>query len=473
MLFKQTIAKLPLVFSTTLLTILVGSAGLVVAIKDSNLFKIRSEFSTTTSEAGQENQPLRTLTGHSAWVYSVAISPNGQTIASGSYDKTIKIWNVQTGEVNTLIGHGNAISSLAISSNGKLLVSGSWDRKIKLWNLETRELLRTFTGHSDDVESVAISPDNQTIVSGSYDKTIKIWNLQTGKLIRTLNSSDNVRSVAISPDGQTVATSSGDGKIMIWQLNTGKLKIPLAAHNKAVTSVAFSPDGKILASSSEDGTIKLWDMQTGQLTYILKGHDRAILSVAFSPDSQTLASSGEDEKIKLWNTKTGELLRNLASHNKAVWSVAFSTQNNTLVSGSADQTIKVWSVSPSKNKTKLSPEELEAALTTQPEITNPSQVFALNGRLYNQINQGWQKRSRSNQDLVYRVGVAKDGAIIGYRAINSANGNSVELIQLSELLYKLVGRRVTSQEPIGHFKVVFTRQGILEVSPWWGYKGKI
>lgn len=472
LLFKQIIANSPFIFPSAFLTILIGSAGVGVAMQDSNLFKIRSEISTTTSEAGQENQPLRTLTRHSAWVYCVAISPNGQTIASGSYDKTIKIWNRQTGEVNTLIGHENAISSLAISSDGKFLVSGSWDRKIDLWNFETRELIRTFKGHSDDVESVAISPNNQTIVSGSYDKTIKIWNLQTGELIRTLNSSDNVRSVVISPDGHTVASSSGDGNIMIWQLNTGDLKIPLAAHKKAVTSVAFSPDGKTLASSSEDGTVKLWNMQTGQLNYTLDGGHGAILSVAFSPDSQTLASSGYDREIKLWNTQTGELLRDLSSHNKAVWSVAFSTKDNILASGSADKTIKIWSVSPSKSQTNLSPEELEAPLTTQPEITNLSQVSALNSILYNQINQGWEKRVISNHDLVYRVGVARDGAIIGYKAIDSAIDNSVEQSQLSELLYKLVSRRVKSQEPIGHFKVVFTRQGILQVSPWWGYRGK-
>ena len=432
-----------------------------------------------TIESDQNDQQLAILLKQSVWIYSVAISPDGQTLASGSYDKTIKVWNLRTGKLlHILLGHREAVQAVAFSRDGKLLASGSWDKTIKLWNLETGELIRTFSGHLDDIKAIAISSDGQTLASGSWDKTIKLWNLETGKLLRTLNQKDVVRSVAFSPDGQILASGSEDGKIMTWQLSTGELRTPLAAHDKAVWSIAFSPDGQTLASGSCDRTIKLWHPQTGQLLRTLTGHDRAVWSVAFSPDGQTLASGSYDRTIKLWHPQTGQLLRTLAGHNQGVWSVAFSPDEQTLASAGADETIRLWRVSPDRPASKPSPtlqkptiSELGAALTTAPEITNSTQLYALNRNLYNQINQEWQNRSASEQDSVYRVGVGEDGEILGYSAVNPAADNSSELTPLSDLLYKLVTRPATKQEPMGHFKVVFTNRGVLEVSPWRGYTG--
>ena len=157
-------------------------------------------------------QPWRcvnTLTGHLRGVESVAISSDGQMLASGSNDKTIKIWRLGTGEeVHTLTGHSGwlaGVNSIAISPDGQTLVSGSYDKTIKLWQIVTGRQIRTFTGHSQPVNSVSISPDGQTLVSGSLDSTIKLWQIGTGKEILTLpGHSSTVNSVAISPDGQTI-----------------------------------------------------------------------------------------------------------------------------------------------------------------------------------------------------------------------------------------------------------------------------
>ncbi|OCR01371.1 hypothetical protein BCD67_23240 [Oscillatoriales cyanobacterium USR001] len=305
--------------------------------------------SSIGSKSSLENVSLvKTLTGHSDLVRSVAISPDGQTLVSGSLDKTIKIWNLATGNlIRTLEGHSNSVFSVAISPDEQTLVSGSDDNTIKIWNLATGNLIRTLEGHSHWVWSVAISSDGQTLVSGSDDNTIKIWNLTTGNLIRTLEGHSNwVYSVAISPDGQTLVSGSGDNTIKIWTLATGNLIRTLEGHSNYVRSVAIGPDGQTLVSGSNDHTIKIWTLATGNLIRTLEGHSNSVLSVAISPDGQTLVSGSLDNTIKIWNLATGNLIRTLPGHSNSVYSVAISPDGQTLVSGSRDNTIKIWRVSP-------------------------------------------------------------------------------------------------------------------------------
>jgi WD40 repeat protein len=270
---------------------------------------------------------VHTLTGHSHGVVSVAISPDGQTLASGSRDDTIKLWDLKTGqEIRTLTGHSFYINSVAISPDGQTLASSSSDSTIKLWDLKTGQEIRTLTGHC--CESVAISPDGQTLASSSEDSTIKLWHLKTGQEIRTLTGhSRGVASVAISPDGQTLFSGSWDSTIKLWHLKTGQEIRTLTGHSDGVLSVAISPDGQSLASRSRDNTIKVWDLKTGQEICTLTGQSGRHFSVAISPDGQTLVS-GSGNTIKLWHLKTGQEIR------------TFTGQ--TLFSGSNDETIKIW-----------------------------------------------------------------------------------------------------------------------------------
>ncbi len=198
------------------------------------------------------------LEGHSNGVLSVAFSPDGKTIASGSADNTIKLWNLEGKELRTLTGHSNGVWRVAFSPDGKTIAIGSDDNTIKLCNLEGKELL-TLTGHINEVISVAFSPDGKTIASGSLDNTIKLWNLE-GKELRTLTGHSNrVWSVAFSPDGKTIASGSSDNTIKLWNLEGKELRT-LTGHSNWVWSVAFSPDGKTIASGSYDKSIKLWDI---------------------------------------------------------------------------------------------------------------------------------------------------------------------------------------------------------------------
>jgi WD40 repeat protein len=299
---------------------------------------------------------LQTLTGHSEGVSSVAYSPDGQTLASGGNDNTIKLWNVNTGNLlQTLEGHSNSVNSVAYSPNGQTVASGSRDSTIKLWNVNTGNLLQTLTGHSNSINSVAYSPDGQTVASGSRDSTIKLWNVNTGNLLQTLTGHSNwVNSVAYSPDGQTLASASDDNTIKLWNVNTGNLLQTLKGHSYSVTSVAYSPDGQTLASGSSDKTIKLWNVNTGKLLQTLEGHSNGVKSVAYSPDGQTLASV-DDKTIKLWDIKTGNLLQNVTNRSFMSFftSVAYSPDGQTVAIGSYDKTIKIWQVVASINKAPI------------------------------------------------------------------------------------------------------------------------
>ncbi|MCT7954233.1 protein kinase domain-containing protein [Laspinema palackyanum] len=286
------------------------------------------------------------LRGHSSMVSSVAISPDGQTLVSGSLDETIKIWNLATGNlIRTLAGHSRGVSSIKISPDGQTLVSCGRDNcgrgNIKIWNLTTGNLIRTLAGHSLWVSSVAISPDGQTLVSCGGDKDIKIWNLATGNLISTLAVySPFLASVKISPDGQTLV-SHGGSTIKIWNLATGNLISTPAVHSRKVNSVAISPDGQTLVSGSLDTTIKISNLATGNLIRTLGRHSLWVRSVAISPDGQTLVSCGGDAAIKIWNLANGNLIRTLGGHSLWVTSVAISPDGQTLVSCDRN-TIKIW-----------------------------------------------------------------------------------------------------------------------------------
>ncbi|AKV67221.1 serine/threonine-protein kinase [Microcystis panniformis] len=288
----------------------------------------------------------KTLTGHSNVVWSVAYSPDGRYLASGSWDKTIKIWEVATGkQLRTLTGHSDWVRSVVYSPDGRYLASGSWDKTIKIWEVATGKELRTLTGHSREVMSVVYSPDGRYLASGSDDDTLTIWEVATGKQLRTLTGhSLFVMSVVYSPDGRYLASGNDDKTIKIWEVATGKQLRTLTGHSDWVRSVVYSPDGRYLASGSWDKTIKIWEVATGKELRTLTGHSREVMSVVYSPDGRYLASGSDDNTIKIWEVATGKELRTLTGHSDVVISVVYSPDGRYLASGSGDNTIKIWRV---------------------------------------------------------------------------------------------------------------------------------
>ena len=270
--------------------------------------------------------------GHSDQIMQVAISDG--KIVSGSLDKTVKIWDINTGELlNTLTGHTNYVYSVAI--NEGRVVSGSWDKTIKVWDVITGNLLNTLQGHGDFVRCVAIREEK--IVSGSLDKTIKIWDSNTGKLLNTLIGHTNyVYSVAIS-EGKVVS-GSRDKTVKIWDVNTGELLNTLEGHIDSIASVAVR-DGKVV-SGSWDKTIKIWDVNTGELLKTLEGHDEYITGVAIRRGR--IISSSVDKSIKVWDITTGRLLCRLEGHFSRVNGVTI--REGKIISCSSDKELKIWSL---------------------------------------------------------------------------------------------------------------------------------
>ncbi len=295
---------------------------------------------------------LYVQTGHTFGVNAVAFSPNSKTLASGSFDNTIKFWNTETGqELRTLAGHTKSVQAVVFSTDGRTLASGSADKTIKLWNAETGQELRTLAGHTSDVYTIVFSPDDKFIASGSRDKTIKLWRVETGQELKTL--AGNI--VAFAPDGKTLASAGDeDNDIRLWNVETGQTVRTFSGHTNVIKSVAFSPDGKTLASGSFDNTIKLWNVATGREVKTLAKHSDVVESVAFAPDGKTIASGSGDNTIKLWQVATGRELRTLAKHSDIVNSVAFAPDGKTLASGSEDKTIKLWNVATGRELRTLS-----------------------------------------------------------------------------------------------------------------------
>ena len=345
---------------------------------------------------------LQTLTGHRAWANAASFSPDGQTLAAVGLDNRIKLWDVGSGraawtltarapdgapehvnsvavslngqtlasgngpfidgegairlfemasgrELQKLRGHTNAVLSVATSGSENLVGSGSADGTIRIWNATTGQAIRTLIGHRGPVRAIAFSPNGSTLASGGEDQTVKLWDVAQGKEIRNLTKHTGaVRAVIFSADGRTLASGSSDSSIKLWDLGSGQELRAIASQQGTLLSVAFSADGKHLASSGvlpgngENNVIKVWDLLTGQAVLTLLSRQLAVKAVTFSGDGRTLASAGADKTIKLWEIPSGRELRTLAGHELWVNTVAYSPNGMTLVSGSEDSTIKLW-----------------------------------------------------------------------------------------------------------------------------------
>jgi len=284
------------------------------------------------------------LHGHGGPVRSVAWSPDGRQVATGSHDHTARIWDATTGEVvRTLDGHGNWVLSVAWSPDGRRVATGSRDKTARIWDATTGEVIRALEGHGDWVRSVAWSPDGRRVATGSSDKTARIWDATTGDVVRTLEGhEDEVHSVAWSPDGRRVATGSSDDSARIWDATTGDVVRAVKDFEWHVHSVAWSPDGRRVATGSSHWSAQIWDATTGELVRTLDGHGNWVLSVAWSPDGRRLATGSEDDTVRIWDATTGEVVRVLVGHGDNVESVAWSPDGRRVATASWDKTARIW-----------------------------------------------------------------------------------------------------------------------------------
>ncbi|NEO84200.1 MAG: DnaJ domain-containing protein [Spirulina sp. SIO3F2] len=310
--------------------------------------------STSTSTTTTHRKPhsphwhcAGVLRGHQDAVSAIALSPDGRYLVSGSYDETIRIWQLSTGrQFRVLTGHRDRIHCVAISPDGRWLASGSADQTIKLWNLQTGQPVRTLGhwlgGHRQAVLCLGFHPDRKRLVSGGADQTLRFWKLASGKQLRCVSGYGSaVTGLVLSVDGKFLITSSADKLLKIRQVMNGRL-IRAIRNSHTLSALALSPDAQTLATGGRDRQIYLWRLARGDVYQTYPGHEEGVTALAYSQHGQRLVSGSEDGHLKLWDTATGQELANLQAHRDRISGVAITTDAQTLISASFDQTIRIW-----------------------------------------------------------------------------------------------------------------------------------
>ena len=356
----------------------------------SQLDQVNALFGTPASPDSENVlhlKPTATLRGHGSWTFSLAYSPDGTQLASGSNDQHVVLWNTQNGkQLNRVRAHPGIVASLAWTPDGKSLVTCANDHKVKTWDPETLEERFVLQGHDSIVDSLSLEPLGKYVLSGGGDGTVRIWSLADGKETGRLKCPHRpIHSVAVHPKAQITVAGTSTGALFQWS----KLEDPpkrIGMHEAAVRSVKFSPNGQLMATGGLDGAVGIWtlDARTWNRQKTLTLPDSQVYSVAFSPDGRLLAAAGGKWKfgepdafadvpgsILIWDVATGQRIAELAGHEKCVFRVLFSPDGKQLASGSADKQVLLWDVGelPLFAATGITRARSEVRLATSPPCT--------------------------------------------------------------------------------------------------------
>jgi WD40 repeat protein len=286
---------------------------------------------------------LRTLTAHAGGAKCIVFSPDGQSLATGGGDNTVRIWRLASGEaIHEFKKHNRPVATVAYSPDGQLLASGGQDNVVWIWDTAAGKDIRALRGHTSEIHSVSFSPDGQTLASASADQKVIVWNISTGTPLRNLNGhGGSVNSVLYLADGKLIASAGADRLVRLWDAGTGQEVRTLRGHTGPVNCVVARPGGLEIATASDDRTIRLWEVSTGRELRSMNGHAGPIRSLGFSHDGMTIASAGDDNIVRLWNWAGEENLA-LRGHAGPVRALCFNTDGRTVISVSDDHSIKIW-----------------------------------------------------------------------------------------------------------------------------------
>ncbi|ETO28818.1 WD-40 repeat-containing protein [Reticulomyxa filosa] len=335
------------------------------------------------------------LEGHSDAITSIHYSPDGRTVVSGSTDKTIRIWDLESRKEIQKINHTAAIHQVQYSPDGKHILSCSIDATVRIWDTTSGELFRhfqledtvlhaqySFSGHmivacskigniqfwdvnsgralagfnriEIGIQSVQFSPDDSMILGCLKDSTIRLWNINSKKEVQVFKGhSDLIKTVQYSHDKRTILSCSTDKTIRIWDVESGNEIQKFVGHLFAVDMAQFSPDDRTIVSCSKDRTIRIWNVESGRESNSLEGHLGNVTGVLYSSDGSTILSCSVDKTIRRWDAVTKQKLIKLDGHKGAIKNIRFSPDGLTIASGSADKTIRIWDTMTGRELKKL------------------------------------------------------------------------------------------------------------------------